>query len=83
MAAHNIHTHWRDSSRIPRFFMIDARAALFVMLFLLHPRMWSGLLCLVILIILSILDYFKLPLPVTFRLIRSMISGSDKIRGNE
>ena len=83
MASPNINTHWRDSSRTPRFFMIDARAAVFVMIFLLHPRLWSGVLCILSLVILSILDYFKLSLPVTFRLIRAMISGSDKLRGND
>ena len=82
-ATQSVNTHWRDSARTPKFFMIDARSSLFILLFLIHPRLWSGILALSVLVILSILDYFKLPLPVTFRLIRAMISGSDKLRGNQ
>ena len=81
MANYSVHTHWRDSSRAPRFFMIDARSSLFLLLFLLHPRIWSGVLCLTVLIVFSILDYFKLPLVVTFRLLRGMIAGKEKTRG--
>jgi intracellular multiplication protein IcmT len=33
--------HWRNSMKNVRFFMFDARLAIFFMLFILHMRLWT------------------------------------------
>jgi len=81
MAKRDVSTHWRDSSRIPRFFIIDARAALGIVVFLFHPRWWSLCLAAVIVVILAVLNYYKITLPAAFRLMRGFISGSNKVVG--
>ena len=83
MAVSNVQVHWRESSRSPRFFFIDARAGLFVACFLIHPRMWTFFIGLTVMVILGILEYFKFSIPVTFRLLRTFLMGNDKLRGNE
>mgnify|MGYP006327536373 FL=1 len=55
MARVPIEAHWRDSARIPRFFLIDARAAFPLLLFLLHIRVWSFLLALVVMAFFDLL----------------------------
>jgi len=76
MAARDLSdAHWRDSARRPRFFMIDAFAAFPLLIFLLHIRLWTFLLALIIIIFLGILERFKFTLPVFFRFIRSFLAG--------
>jgi len=43
-------THWRDTSRTPRFYFMDAFAAFPILLFFLHIRLWTFLtaICLII-----------------------------------
>ena len=33
--------HWRNTMKPVRFFMVDARAAIFFMLFIIHMRLWT------------------------------------------
>lgn len=33
--------HWRNTMKPVRFFMLDARVAIFFMLFILHMRIWT------------------------------------------
>jgi intracellular multiplication protein IcmT len=73
-------SHWRDSARQPKLFIIDAKAALFVLFWLLHPRWWTFYVALGFIILVTILDYFKLTLPVAMRLLRRAIGGKKKIR---
>lgn len=75
-------SHWRDSSRVPKFFIIDGRCALFFVLFLFHPRWWTFILSVSVVVLLGVMDYFKLTLVVTVRLIRGCIAGKRKISGD-
>ncbi len=71
-------SHWRDSALTPKFFIIDARAAFAVVIFLLHPSFLSLSICFGVIVILSVLHYLKLPIPVAMRLLRSFITGPRK-----
>lgn len=71
--------HWRDSSRMARFFMVDARAAFPVFFFLMHIRVWTGLLGLISLIFFGIIEHYGFTVPVFLRWIRCVIAGPRKI----
>lgn len=56
-------SHWRDSARSARFFLVDARAAFPIFLFLMHIRVWTGVLVLVSAVFLVLLNTMGLPFP--------------------
>lgn len=70
---------WRDSARSPRFFMVDAYAALPLVLFLLHIRAWTFYLALTAIVFFAILERFNFTVPVFFRWLRSTIAGRVKV----
>lgn len=71
--------HWRDSARSPRFFMIDARAAFAILLFLVHIQVWTGIIVIVNSIFFAILERYGFTVPVFFRWIRVFFAGPIKI----
>ncbi|KTD28726.1 phosphoesterase [Legionella israelensis] len=68
-------THWRDSARSARFFMVDARAAFPIFIFLMHIRIWTALLVLVSAVIFGIIEHYGFTVPVFLRWIRSFLGG--------
>ncbi|PCI40080.1 MAG: hypothetical protein COB50_00255 [Thiotrichales bacterium] len=74
------YVHWRDSARQPKFFWIDARALLPVMVCLLHVRMWTVTIATVVVVVLAILSYFKFSIVISWRILRNFISGNKKPR---
>lgn len=77
---YDVYSHWRDSARQPRLFLVDARAAVLILFFLMHPRWWTFITAISFIILLGILEYFKLTIVVAFRLLRRMVGGKRKIR---
>jgi len=75
----NVNSHWRDSARNPRFFMVDAMAALPLLIFLLHIRYWTFFLAIGTMIFFGILEKFKFRMPVFLRLIRSFLAGKRRV----
>ncbi|OGV27597.1 MAG: phosphoesterase [Legionellales bacterium RIFCSPHIGHO2_12_FULL_37_14] len=71
-------THWRDSARSARFFMIDARAAFPLFLFLMHLRTWTGIIVLVSAIFFGVIEHFGFTVPIFLRSVVSTISGKIK-----
>lgn len=71
--------YWRDSARNPRFFMVDALAALPLVLFLLHIRVWTFYLALITVIFFGVLERFNFTVPVFLRWVRSTIAGRIKV----
>ena len=67
--------HWRDSARTPRFLILDAYSALPLLLFLLHIRLWSFILCVGICIFFATLNRFGYSLPVFMRIVRVFLGG--------
>jgi intracellular multiplication protein IcmT len=70
--------HWRDSARSPRFFVVDARAAFPIFLFLMHIRVWTGMLVLVSAVFFGILEHYGFTVPIFLRWLRSFFSGPIK-----
>ena len=70
--------HWRDSARSARFFMVDAKAAFPIFLFLMHIRMWTGMLVIFSALFFGIVEHFGFTLPVFFRWLRSVCAGPIK-----
>jgi intracellular multiplication protein IcmT len=68
-------THWRDSARSPRFFIVDARAAFPIFFFLMHIRVWTGILVLISAAFFGVLERYGFSLPVFFRWIRTFFAG--------
>lgn len=68
-------THWRDSARSARFFMIDARAAFPFVFFLLHIEWWTFFLATGTMIFFGLLERYGFTLPVFWRWLRSFLAG--------
>lgn len=71
--------HWRDSARSPRFFMMDYRAAFPLLLFLLHIRLWSFILAIIVTIFFALLERYGFTAVVFLRWFRSNLAGAHKI----
>jgi intracellular multiplication protein IcmT len=71
--------HWRDSARTPRFFLIDARAAFPLLLFLIHIRLWSFLLALAAMAFFALLEHYGFSVPVFWRWLRNVLAGPRKV----
>lgn len=78
MAGFSESSHWRDSARSARFFMVDARAAFPLFLFLMHIRIWTGLLVLISAVFFAILEHYGFTVPVFLRWLRSFLAGGIK-----
>lgn len=70
--------HWRESSRTARFFMVDARAAFPVFLFIMHIRVWTGMLALFSLVFFGFIEHYGFTVPVFLRWVRSTLAGPRK-----
>lgn len=53
-------SHWRDSARSARFFMVDARAAFPIFFFLMHIRVWTGILVLASAFFFGIIEHYAI-----------------------
>lgn len=71
-------SHWRDSARSARFFMVDARAAFPIFLFLMHIRVWTGVLVLVSAVFFGVIEHYGFTMPVFLRWMRTTIAGPVK-----
>lgn len=70
--------HWRDSGRNPRFFLVDARAAFPIFLFLMHIKVWTGMLVLFSAAFFGILEHYGFTVPVFLRWLRCFVAGPIK-----
>ena len=68
--------HWRDSARSPRFFMVDARAAFPLFIFLMHIRFWTAMLVVISALFFGIIEHYGFTVPVFLRWLRSFLAGS-------
>ena len=78
MARFSDAAHWRDSARSARFFVVDARAAFPLLLFLMHIRLWSFILAIIATLFFALLERYGFTVPVFIRWVRSMIAGPYK-----
>ena len=78
MAIRRIDAHWRDSGRIPRFFMMDARSFFPMFLFLLHIRWWTFFLAFGVGLFFGTLEHYGFSMLVFARATRSYLAGKTK-----
>ena len=71
--------YWRDSARMPRFYLIDGRATFPLLLFLLHIRWWTFITAVVITIFFSILERYGFSLSIFWRWFRGVLIGNRKL----
>ena len=68
--------HWRNTMKPVRFFGFDARAGFFVILVLVHARLWTLCLMLSVLVIFWILERRGLSFASALRGLRRWLVGS-------
>lgn len=71
--------HWRDSARTPRFFLIDARAAFPILLFLLHIRVWTFIVAILAMAFFGALERYGFTLVIFGRWVRTKLAGPRKM----
>lgn len=79
MAAPKVVSHWRDSGRTPRFFGIDARSTFPLLLFLMHIKLWTFILAIIVTLFFGILERYGFRAVVFLRMFRSLLAGSRKM----
>ncbi len=67
--------HWRDASRTPRFFLLDATSILPLLIWVLHASFTTFYIALSVIVFLAILERFKFTLPIFMRWLKSFIAG--------
>ena len=72
-------THWRDSARSARFFIVDYRAAFPLVLFILHIRLWSFIAAILATFFFALLERYGFTVNVFMRWLRNMMAGPRKI----
>lgn len=75
MSVFNSYNHWRNTARPVRFFNIDYRAGIFLFIFLMHIRMWTFILLIVVFVVLFLLEKRGLTLPLATRRLRVWFLG--------
>lgn len=78
MAAPKVISHWRDSGRNPRFFGIDARSTFPLLFFLVHIKLWTFIVTVIITLLFGIIGRYGFSTAVFLRMIRSLLAGSRK-----
>ncbi len=67
--------HWRNSMKPARFFMLDARVAIFLMLFIIHMRMWTFLTFIAVCLLFWFLERRGLSFQAAIRSFRTWLLG--------
>ncbi len=78
MAGFSDSAHWRDSAKNAKFFLIDARAAFPLLLFILNIAWWTFYTAIITMFLFGLLEKAGYTLPVFFRLVRYRIAGNYK-----
>lgn len=79
MALERISSHWRDTGRVPRFFIIDARSTFPLLLFLIHIKLWTFVLAATTTIVFGAIEHFGFTTQVFARVIRTYLAGKRKL----
>ena len=72
-------SHWRDTARPVRLFMVSSSATFPVVFSLFHLRTWTIMLAVGAVIALTVLEYYGFTLTVFARYLRSMLAGKRRL----
>jgi len=67
--------HWRDTQKPARFFMFDPRIVVFVGLFLLHIKLWTFVVLVMVAIINIVLEYRGIRITHMHRILKTYLTG--------
>lgn len=70
--------HWRNSQRVPRFFVFDARVFFALLVFMVHIALWTLALGVIAIFAFWMFERFGLTFESALRAIRSWILGQDR-----
>jgi intracellular multiplication protein IcmT len=70
--------HWRNTQKPVRFFMVDARSFLAVLLFLVHARLWTFAFVILIMTLFWALERRGLTFSASLRAFRCWILGRNR-----
>ena len=70
-----VDTHWRNSQKPIRFFVVDARAFTATFFFLIHARPWTFFLALSVMVVFWFMERRGLTFQASLRGLRSWILG--------
>lgn len=67
--------HWRNTMKIVRFFHFDARAGFFLVLLVVHARLWTLYLLISVMFVFWLLERRGLTFPAALRAVRLWLIG--------
>jgi intracellular multiplication protein IcmT len=70
--------HWRNTQKPARFFFMDARAFLAILLFLVHARYWTLVVVIVIMLLFWGFERYGLTFDSSLRAFRSWVLGTKR-----
>lgn len=70
--------HWRNTMKVVRFFNFDARAGFFLVLVLVHARLWTFLTLIGVMMVFYLLERKGLTFPAAMRALRVWIIGPER-----
>lgn len=70
--------HWRDSARPARFFIVDAKAAFPIFLFLVHIAVWTLVVAVIAMLFFTTINRFGYSVEVFLRIFRGFFAGKRK-----
>ena len=70
--------HWRNTQKPARFFFLDARAFVAILLFLVHARMWTLILAVVLMMVFYIFERRGLTFESALRAMRCWFLGTKR-----
>jgi len=74
--------NWRNTQKPARFFSLDARAAGSLLLFLLHARLWTFILAIVVMLAFWLLERRGLTFESSLRAFRCWFLGKNRPANN-
>lgn len=70
-----IDIHWRNTQKPARFFFLDARAFIAILIFLVHARPWTAVLALIIMLVFWLVERRGLTFDSALRALRRWVLG--------
>ena len=70
--------HWRNTQKPARFFIFDARAFLAILLFLVHARLWTFTLAILVMVVFLFFERRGLTFEASLRALRCWLMGEHR-----
>lgn len=71
--------HWRDSALQAKFFFVDAKAAFPLILFLMHIKLWTFIVAVIVMGFFALLSRYGYSVEVFLRILKATLAGPRKM----